>query len=91
MLPLCLEVFFITAEQYLLTKAFSTSQTVLPVRQLGVHKKLGGDTAGTAESKGSKRNSTIYGVMLSIFSCEKNNTCGTLSVMTFAFPSHHYM
>ena len=30
-------------------KVFSASQTALPVRRLGVHKKLGGDTAGTAD------------------------------------------
>lgn len=49
---LCAEkYFFIIAKQYLLTKAFSASQTILPVRQLGVHKELGGQRAGTADPK----------------------------------------
>jgi len=30
-------------------EAFPASHTTLPARRLGVHKKLGGDTAGTAE------------------------------------------
>ena len=31
------------------SKAFSASHPTPPVRSLGVHKKLGGDTAGTAD------------------------------------------
>lgn len=31
------------------TRAFSASQAALPVSRLGVHKKLGGDTASTAD------------------------------------------
>ena len=41
---------FVTAEQcFHRVKAFSAPHTTLPVSGLGVHKELGGDTAGTAD------------------------------------------
>ena len=41
---------FFIAEQCLhRVKAFSASHTALPASRLGVHKKLGGDAAGTAD------------------------------------------
>jgi len=40
----------VIAEQFLnKVKAFSASHTAPPVSRMGVHKKLGGDTAGTAD------------------------------------------
>lgn len=40
------------AEQHLhRDKAFFVSHTASPVRRLGLHKKLGGNTAGTADPK----------------------------------------
>ena len=40
----------VTAEQCLhRVKAFSASHTTPPASRLGVHKKLGGDTVGTAD------------------------------------------
>ena len=47
-------------------KAFSASHTIPPVRRLGVHKKLGGDTAGTADPNWPKGYSIPYDVMLNI-------------------------
>ena len=41
---------FVTAEQRLhRVKAFAASHPTPPASRLGVHKKLGGDTAGTAD------------------------------------------
>ena len=46
-------------------RAFSAPQTTPPVCGLGVHKKLGGDTAQTAEPSWPKWCSTPYTLMLS--------------------------
>ena len=41
---------FVVAEQCLhRAKGFAASHTTPPVSRLGVHKELGGDTAGTAD------------------------------------------
>ena len=57
----------VTAEQCLhRVKAFSASHTTPPASRLGVHEKLGGDTAGTADPNCPKGYSIPYDVMLSI-------------------------
>ena len=58
---------FAIAEQRLdRVKAFAASHTTPPARRLGVHKKLGGDTAGTADPTWPKGYSIPYGIMLRI-------------------------
>ena len=46
-------------------KAFCASHTALPASRLGVHKKMGGDTAGTADPNCPKGCSIPYDIMLS--------------------------
>jgi len=46
-------------------KAFSASHAALPASRLGVHKRLGGDTDGTADPKRPQGYSIPYSVMLS--------------------------
>ena len=55
-----------------------------PASRLRVHKKLGGDTARTAEPNWPKGYSTPYDVMLSIYSWQKKKE----GVMAFVFPSN---
>ena len=50
----------------MLLKAFSVLALSPTVSRLVVHKKLGGDTAGTADPNGPKGYSIPYDVMLSI-------------------------
>ena len=55
----------VVAEQCLRSiKAFSVSQPAAPASRLGVHKKLGGATAGTADPNCPKGYSILYNVML---------------------------
>jgi len=46
-------------------KVFSASHTTLPASRLGVHQKLGGDTAGTADPNCPKRFLIPYDALLS--------------------------
>jgi len=56
----------VIAEQFLHSvKAFSASHPLSPARRLGVHKKLGGDTAGTADPNWPKGFSIPYDITLS--------------------------
>ena len=56
----------VIAEQWLHSiKAFYFSHAAPPVSQLGVHKKLGGDTAGTADPNRPKGYSRPYDVTIS--------------------------
>jgi len=58
---------FVIAKQYLdRVKASSASHTTLSARRLDLHKKLGGDTAGTADPNRPKGFSVPYDVMVSI-------------------------
>jgi len=45
-------------------KDFSASHTALPVRRLGVHGKLGGDTARSADPNWPKGHPTPYDITL---------------------------
>ena len=54
----------VIAEQFLnKVKAFSASHTAPPVSRMGVHKKLGGDTAGTADPNWPKGYPLPYDVI----------------------------
>ena len=72
----------VIAEQYLHgVKAFSA-----PARRLGVHKKLGGDTARTADPNWPKACPAPYHVVLSIKSWGKKKEGGKFGVMPFCLP-----
>jgi len=68
-------------------KVFPGSQPDPPASGLGVHKKQGEDTAGTAESSWPKGYPILYGVMVSTQSSGKKKQEGTFRVMAFFFPS----
>lgn len=53
-----------------------------------MHKKLGGDKAGTADPKQPKGYSTLYNVTLTIYFEEGR---GMLGVLVFVFPSNSYL
>jgi len=63
-------------------KAFSASHTDPPASRLGVHKKLGGDTARTADLNSPKGYSTPHDIMLSNKSWGKEEM---FRVMAFVF------
>jgi len=60
------EMFSLLLSSTYTVKASSASPTTQPANGLGVHKKLGGDTAGTADPNGPKGYSIPYDIMLSI-------------------------
>lgn len=82
------DVFVIAQQGLHKAKAFSSFHTALLARKLGVHWKLGGDTARTIDSNQPKRYSRPYGIVLSIQSGEgrskKEEIRQTFGVMGFA-------
>ena len=65
-------------------KGFSAPHPAPPASRLGVHKKLGGDTAGTADPKWPKGYPTSYDAAIKAAEKEKG---GMFRVMVFVFPS----
>ena len=70
-------------------KAFSASHPTPPARRLGVHKKLGRDTAGTADPTWPKGYSIPYG-SCSVYKAggRRRKGGGIFGVMVFIFPSN---
>jgi len=66
----------------LLSRAYTESRPFLlltpPARRLGVHKKLGGDTARTADPSWPKGCPTPFDVMLNIYRWGKKNEGGDI-------------
>ena len=71
-------------------KAFFASHTASPESRLGVQKKLGGDTAGTADFSWPKGYPRPYHVVFSNKSWRKEEwRRGPFGVTAFAFPSNN--
>jgi len=62
-----------------------SSASLLKARRLGVGKRLGGDTAGTADPNGPKGCSTPYDIMLSHKRWGKRGGGGTFKAVAFVF------
>jgi len=69
-------------------KAFSAPHTTPPASGLGVHKKLGGDTAGTTDQKDSPYCMTSCSAFKAGGRRRKG---GKFGVMVFVSPSNHYL
>jgi len=77
----------ITNEQCLhRAKVFSASHSTPPASGLGVHEKVGGDAAGTADPNWPKWYSMLYDIMLSIESWGRKKEGGGFWLDGFCLP-----